>query len=69
MAIINRERLGRPNTEKVLVRNEQVLLSARDFERFVEIMTADTEPTAVALEEAKEFRNGRIEGSKYYWSS
>ena len=46
--------------------NTRIELSDRDFALFVEIMTADTQPTAVALREAAEFK-GRYENGRYTW--
>lgn len=48
--------------DEVLARHEQIALSERDYSRFVEIMTADTELTPLAREEAAEFKAGRMEG-------
>lgn len=53
--------------EEVLERQERVLLSDRDFERFVHLMTADIEPTETALREAAAFNQGHSEGSRYRW--
>ena len=38
--------------------HERIVLSERDYALFQEIMTADTEPTKKALQEAAEFRKG-----------
>ena len=46
---------------------ERIELSDRDYDLFVEIMTADVEPTALALREVAEFRKGRMEGNRYHW--
>jgi len=53
--------------EEVLERQERILLSDRDFERFVHLMTADTEPTETALREAAAFNQGQRDGSRYRW--
>ena len=53
--------------ESTLARHESILLSDRDFERFVELMTADTAPTETARQEAEEFSRGRMEGGRYHW--
>lgn len=53
--------------EEVLERQERILLSDRDFERFVHLMTADAEPTETALREAAEFNQGQMAGSRYRW--
>jgi uncharacterized protein (DUF1778 family) len=53
--------------EQILTRHEHILLSDRDFDLFVRIMTADSKPTRTAIREASEFSKGRIEGSRYHW--
>lgn len=53
--------------DEVLARQERILLSDRDFARFVELMTAEAEPTEVALREAAEFNQGKMDGSRYRW--
>ena len=53
--------------EEVLERQERILLSDRDFERFVQLMTSDAEPTETALREAAEFNQGQSDGSGYRW--
>ena len=53
--------------EAVLSRHEQIILSDRDYELFMQIMTADTEPTALAMREAAEFKAGQMEGTRYRW--
>ncbi len=53
--------------EEVLERQERILLSDRDFERFVQLMTAEAAPTEAALREAAEFNQGRTDGSCYHW--
>ncbi len=53
--------------EEVLARQERILLSDRDFTRFVELMTAETAPTETALREAAEFNQGQMNGSRYQW--
>ena len=53
--------------EEVLERQERILLSERDFERFAALMMADTEPTETALREAAEFNQGKKDGSRYRW--
>ena len=53
--------------EEVLERQERILLSDRDFERFVQLMTAEAAPTETALREAAEFNQGRMNGSRYHW--
>jgi uncharacterized protein (DUF1778 family) len=53
--------------EEVLERQERILLSDRDFERFVQLMTAEAAPTETALREAAEFNQGKMDGSHYQW--
>lgn len=53
--------------EEVLARQERILLSDRDFERFAQLMTADTEPTETALQEATAFKQGHNEEPRYRW--
>ena len=53
--------------EEVLERQERILLSDRDFERFVQLMTSDAEPTETALREAAAFNQGQSDGSRYRW--
>jgi uncharacterized protein (DUF1778 family) len=53
--------------EEVLERQKHILLSNRDFDRFVELMTVDIEPTETALREAAAFNQGHNEGSRYRW--
>ncbi len=53
--------------EEVLERQERILLSDRDFERFVKMMTAEAAPTETALREAAEFNQGKMDGSRYHW--
>ena len=53
--------------EEVLERQQRILLSDQDFERFVRVMTADAEPTETALREAAEFNQGQSDGSRYRW--
>lgn len=53
--------------EEVLHRQERILLSDQDFERFVQIMTGDAEPTDLARREAAEFSQGQMSGSGYRW--
>ena len=53
--------------EEVLARQERILLSDRDFARFVVLMTAEADPTETALREAAEFNQGRMDGSRYHW--
>jgi len=44
--------------EEVSERQKRILLSDRDFARFVQVMTADAEPTETTLHEAAEFNQG-----------
>ncbi len=53
--------------EEVLERQERIPLSDRDFERFVQLMTADTEPTETALREVAAFNQGHNDGPRYRW--
>ena len=53
--------------DAVLTSHERIVLSERDYALFQEIMTAETEPTEKALQEAAEFRQGRKHGSRYQW--
>ena len=53
--------------EEILTRHEQIRLSDRDFDLFVQIMEGNTKPTRVAVREAAEFSQGRMEGSRYHW--
>ncbi len=53
--------------EEVLARYDQIVLSDRDYELFTQMMTAETEPTEIARQEAAEFREGQQEGSRYRW--
>ncbi len=53
--------------ESTLARHESILLSDQDFDRFVELMSAETAPTKKARREAKEFSQGRMEGGRYHW--
>ena len=53
--------------DDILERQERILLSDRDFERFVQIMSADAEPTETARREASEFRRGQWDGGRYRW--
>ena len=53
--------------EEVLQRQAYIQLSDRDFERFVQMMTADTEPTETALREAAIFNQGQMDGPRYRW--
>ena len=53
--------------EEVLERQERILLSERDFERFVQLMASEAEPTETALREAAEFNQGKMDGSRYCW--
>ncbi len=45
----------------------EVVLSDEDFVLFKSMMTADTEPTDIALREAAEFRTGKVDGPRYHW--
>lgn len=53
--------------EEVLERQERILLSDQDFERFVQLMTSDAAPTETAVQEAAAFRQGQSDGSRYRW--
>ena len=53
--------------DEVLARHEQIILSDRDYELFVEIMTSDAQPPELAKQEAAEFKNGKMEGARYRW--
>lgn len=53
--------------EEVLQRQEHIRLSDRDFARFVQLMTADAEPTETALQEAAAFNQGQSDGPRYRW--
>ena len=53
--------------ERTLARHESILLSDQDFDRFVELMNAETAPTKTARREAKEFSQGRMGGGRYHW--
>ena len=53
--------------EEVLERQERLLLSDRDFERFVQLMTSEAGPTETALREAAEFNQGKVDSSRYRW--
>lgn len=53
--------------EEVLERQERILLSDQNFDRFVALMTTDAEPTETALHDAAEFNQGQMDGSRYRW--
>lgn len=53
--------------DEVLARHEQIILSERDYELFVQIMTSDAQPTELAKQEAEEFKKGKMEGARYRW--
>lgn len=53
--------------EEVLERQERILLSERDFERFVQFMTAEDELAETALQEAAAFNQGQMQGARYRW--
>jgi uncharacterized protein (DUF1778 family) len=53
--------------DEVLRRHESIILSNRDYEQFVAIMTADTEPTEIAKREASEYRRFRADGTSPKW--
>lgn len=53
--------------DAVLAHNEQVILSERDYNLFVAMMTSDSEPTELAKQDAAEFRAGTIDGARYRW--
>lgn len=55
------------SADAVLERQAQIRLSNRDFERFVQLMREDAEPTETALSEAAEFNSGRMENGRYHW--
>lgn len=61
------ERVLIERADEILARNERIELSERDYQLFVKIMTADSEPTAIALKEAAEFSKGQFEGGGYRW--
>ena len=52
---------------EVLARHEQIILSDRDYELFVQMMTSDAEPTELAKHEADEFKKGQMEGARFRW--
>lgn len=53
--------------DEILAQHEQIRLSEKDYDLFVQLMTSDSEPTAIARKEAAEFNEGQIEGSRYRW--
>jgi uncharacterized protein (DUF1778 family) len=53
--------------DEILAHHEQIVLSERDYELFVAMMTSESEPTDIAKEEASEFKNGQIDGAHYRW--
>lgn len=53
--------------EEVLEWQRQILLTDRDWDRFVQIMTEDAEPTEAALAEANAFNQGHSDGPRYRW--
>jgi uncharacterized protein (DUF1778 family) len=50
--------------DEILAHHEQIVLSNRDYNQFVAIMTADTEPTEIAKREAAGFKTGKVEGAR-----
>jgi len=53
--------------DEVLARYEEIVLSERDYNQFVAIMTSGSEPTEIAKKEAAEFKAGKVDGARYRW--
>lgn len=52
---------------KVLDRQNKITLSERDWERFIELIEADSEPTDAAKKAAARYNEGCREGADYRW--
>jgi uncharacterized protein (DUF1778 family) len=51
--------------DEILAKQESIVLSERDYDRFVSLMTADTEPTDTAKCESAKFKEGQVDGVRY----
>jgi uncharacterized protein (DUF1778 family) len=47
--------------------DDAIRVPLQDFERFAAALETDKEPSPIAVEEAKEYAAGRVEGDKYKW--
>lgn len=52
---------------EVLQRQNRIALSERDWERFLELIEGEDEPTDAAKKAAARYNQGRVDGATYHW--